>query len=215
MNERDPTSDTPDWSVWRPLRKVKVWQGVALSLDVEPTTIRHESLESAKRLDTWARLGGFQASIYIPVTEGALLLGYRIAREFNQRVAAAMCELEALGSHPIEDSASVPNADCDVSLPTFAAWVVRLGWSVPPEFAALAQSNPKGERNKSWCIRGKGVARDLADAWADLNGLPRGEGAALAYELQVRRAIDAGIKVGAVRKRVLILKICSNRGSLT
>jgi hypothetical protein len=172
-------SDRPDWSVWRSLSKVKVWQAVALSLDVEPTTIRHDSLESAKRLDTWARLGGFQAPIYIPVTEGALLLSYGIAREFNQRVAAAMCELDALGSHPIENSAGVPNADCDVSLPAFAAWVVRVGWSVPPEFAALAQSNSRGD--KSWCISGEGVARDLADAWAHLNGLPRGEGAAVAY----------------------------------
>src|SRR6185437_1750385 len=123
----DSPAGRPNWAVWLALSKVKVWQGVALSLDVEPTTIGIEDLETAKRLNTWAGLGGFQGSIYLPIAAGALILGYGIAREFNQRVAAAMCELDALGPQAVENNGSVPNADCEVSLATFAAWAVRLG----------------------------------------------------------------------------------------
>lgn len=193
-------SERPNWAVWGALPKVKVWQGVALTLDLEPTSIRTDSLESARRLDTWARLGGFQGSIYLPVAAGALILGSGIAREFNQRVAAVMAELDALQPHPKEGDDS-PSADSYVCLPMLATWTVRLGWSVPPEFAALAHSSEKAKSQRgSWCISGEAVARDLADAWADLNGLPRGEGPALAYEVQVRRAIDKGIEAGEVRK---------------
>ena len=87
----------PDWAARLTTSSVKVWQAVALSLDVEPTTIRHAGLESAKRVDAWSRLGGFQASIYLLLTKGALLLDYGTARDFNQRVAVAMCEFALRG----------------------------------------------------------------------------------------------------------------------
>ena len=131
--------EQPNWVIWRAVSKAKVWQAIALSLDIEPTSFRRVSLETAENLDTWARLGGARARTYLPIAEGALLLDPQFAAEFSQRVSAALCELGALRAEPKESSDGVETPDVLISLSALANWIVPLGWWVPPDFAAFAQ----------------------------------------------------------------------------
>ena len=55
------------------------------------------------------------------------------------------------------------------------------------------------ETHKFYCS-GETLTRLIADAFADLNNIERGEGDALSYEVQIRRALDAGIEDGAIQK---------------
>ena len=131
------SSEKPNWAVWSATSKVRAWQGVALSLNIEPTSIRRTSLGSAKNADSWARLGvDVERVVYTPIAGGALLLDTRIAKDFNQRLGAAIVEFDKLQPRPKESDDGL-SADVYLSLPTFAAWAVRLGWRVPPEFSAL------------------------------------------------------------------------------
>ncbi len=187
----DSPAEKPNWLVWRAMSRVRVWQGVALSLDIEPSSISRTSLMSSQNIDSWASFGGFQGCIYVPIDGGALLLDCVIARDFNSRVEAAMAEFNGL------------KADSYVSLPTLAAWTVAVGWPVPAEFAALAQSAERVRpRKESWCISGEAVAHTLAEVWADVNEFPREGDEALAYEVQLQRAIKEGIKAGAIRRLI-------------
>ena len=55
------------------------------------------------------------------------------------------------------------------------------------------------ETHKFYCS-GETLTRLIADAFADLNNIERGEGDALSYEVQIRRALDAGIEDGDIQK---------------
>jgi hypothetical protein len=105
----------PNWPKWKHVPHVRLWEGVALSLDVEP--------------------GQVEANAY------ALIEGQLYARdweEFRNRLFVATRNLHRAlkakgpnGDHPEE---------CMVSRSEFAAWVISVEWKIPDEFASLAES---------------------------------------------------------------------------
>jgi len=105
----------PNWSKWRLIPEVKVWQGVALSLDLDPDLVRRNP-------NGW--MGAETA-----FSEG---------REFKDRfdiVSAnvgprhTMIPVTYLGGHM---------GGNPVKLREFAAWCISIDWSIPNELRALA-----------------------------------------------------------------------------
>jgi hypothetical protein len=105
-----------DWSEWRHAHEVKVWQGVALSMGIEPTLVRFHR-------DAWMAGPGR----VIPNEDP----------EFDKRIRMVSRAL----LHELEPASMVMGepARCGVFVAQFAAWVrdvVR--WDAPPELLALA-----------------------------------------------------------------------------
>ncbi len=110
----------PNWRKWRAVPVVKAWEGVALSLNIEPDEVSH-------REDSW--MSGVH--------------GFRESREFKDRVFI----LGRNFGRRLRPTAIVAGdpANCRVSLSELAGWAVSLGWEVPPEFAALAATSADRE----------------------------------------------------------------------
>jgi hypothetical protein len=105
----------PNWPKWRHVPQVRLWEGVALSLDVEPKQ--------------------FEAKAYALI-QGQLYAGEW--EEFRSRLFVATRNLHGAlkAKSPI---AGYPE-ECMVSLSELAAWAISVGWKIPGEFAILAES---------------------------------------------------------------------------
>lgn len=116
----------PKWEeVWRHIHAVRIWEAVALSLDIEPSRVR----------DRGNRHGAdrFNES---KVFKKRLLRASRSSHDELPRIE---------GSGYSEDS--------KVTLSQFAAWAKSIGWDIPDELAALAEdpssADPVAARNRA------------------------------------------------------------------
>jgi hypothetical protein len=110
----------PRWDKWRQIEGVTVWEGVALSLDIDPDQVRvgydwdpgknvfDESQEFKDRVDI-------------------------MFRKFGGRFDCPPCF-------------SSTNM---VSFDEFAAWAISFDWSVPPEFIEMAAKNSAQPTSKA------------------------------------------------------------------
>lgn len=135
---------SPNWKHWRHVSTVEIWQGLLLSLNIEPPgngwlidnavggtgDIPYEYLDSNGLTDEFIRR-------------------WKLVRNRLDTLYAAM--------------GSTPNAELTnfLRLPLFAAWAVEFEWEgLPPELVALAQSSEKqtdapaagkvGTNKKTW-----------------------------------------------------------------
>jgi len=108
----------PNWNKWRHVPNAKIWEAVALSLDIEPSKVEHSST-------SWmAEQHMFEES-----------------EEFDDRIFVAGRNLGGGGLTPKVLSMD-DRSDSIVSLSEFAAWSLSINWNVPPKFAELAAGAP-------------------------------------------------------------------------
>jgi len=105
----------PNWPKWRHVPQVRLWEGVALSLDVEPKQ--------------------FEANAYALI-QGQLYAGEW--EEFRSRLFVATRNLH--GTLKARGPAADHPEECMVSRSEFAAWAISVEWKIPDEFAFLAES---------------------------------------------------------------------------
>jgi hypothetical protein len=98
------------WDKWRQVEAVTIWEGVALSLDIDPDEVRHDehSLMAGKLL-------------------------FNESKEFKDRVEI-LCR--KLSVQLREDPDDLSNRLVETS--QFANWAISFGWSVPPELVEMA-----------------------------------------------------------------------------
>lgn len=105
----------PNWGKWRHVPDVKLWEGVALSLDIEPGRVRISGT-------SWMGDG----------------LSFNESKELDERLFVAKRNLTSGGALEPTLIAMGDPARSMVRLSQFAEWVLSLGWQVPSEFAGLA-----------------------------------------------------------------------------
>ncbi len=107
----------PNWEKWKHVPDVKVWEGVALSLDIEPDKVRFNQYG-------WMGDG----------------LAFKESKELDERIFVAKRNLTSGGSlRPTSITMGDP-ARSMVRLSQFAEWALSLGWRVPADLAGLASS---------------------------------------------------------------------------
>jgi hypothetical protein len=129
-----PSRPRPDWRLWRQIPTAKVWEAVALSLDIDPTTVRRVDLKAAN-----AALALRGDKIGLMAKQQALLWSGPTSRfdeseEFNERLEVTVRNEERLPN--VAEAPDHP-ADRMVGLAQFAAMAGALQWEVPRELAQL------------------------------------------------------------------------------
>jgi hypothetical protein len=103
-----------NWNKWRFMPEVKIWEGVALSLNIAPEEAVKMIVDLGRRVIPNVRRG-------------------KVADEFNDRLEVAERCLSR--KYPVPYSpASLPL----VPLAEFADWCQSVGWGIPPELAEMA-----------------------------------------------------------------------------
>ena len=105
----------PNWSKWRLIPEVKVFQAVALSLDIDPDKVRRS-----------------------PTAWMSESVGFHEGQDFEDRLDVVGANVKSDGplvpvSYGIGHRALVP-----IKLREFAAWCLSIGWPIPDELRALA-----------------------------------------------------------------------------
>jgi len=106
----------PDWDWWRPVPTVTLYEGVALSLDINPDQLRRANTN-------------------------AIMAGRRYAEgpEFERRLALAKrCLGETLPGPLNRMAVDYYDEDPKVRLRDFAVWAHSISWHMPIELARLA-----------------------------------------------------------------------------
>jgi hypothetical protein len=111
----------PRWEKWRQIEGLTLWEGVALSLNIDPDKVQHNK-------DSW-------------------MVGKHLfdeSQEFTDRLEILCRKLGALLR---EDPDGL--ADTMVDSNRFAEWAISFEWSVPPEFIELAAKNSGQPRSEA------------------------------------------------------------------
>jgi hypothetical protein len=107
----------PDWVKWKLHPEVRLWQAVALWMDIEPEAVKHNP-------HSW--MSGEHS--------------FEESDEFERRISIAKANVgKSIRTGAIDLGSHLHST---VGLATFAAWAVALageGFSIPPELAALAE----------------------------------------------------------------------------
>lgn len=129
--------EKPNWEKWRQVPDVRLWEGIALSLDIEPDP---------------SDLGD--------ANEMAQFMVSRESKEFGERLFVATRRLSSKGD--LRLNSGEPSRSM-VRLSQFAIWVLSLGWKVPPAFADLAPrpSGTESRGNTERSLEGKARATAL------------------------------------------------------
>ena len=161
----------PNWRKWRHVPNVKLWEAVALSLDIEPKFVKHGP-------HGW--VGGSHV-----FSESEL---------FKDRIFIATRNLSVNG--PLEPTAIVvahPEA-CEVSLVKFSAWARSIDWEIPSELAEgislkteFKQNNPE-PIEKPLLTRERNTLLTIVAALAEIAGIdiniPHSAAEAIAHQTQ-------------------------------
>lgn len=109
----------PNWDFWRFVPQVKLWEGVALSMNIEPTQVR----------------GGASRQVRAWIHEES--------DDFTNRLLlATRCLGDRKPLRPISPYYPFEALEvAEVRLADFAAWAKSVGWSIPDELAQLARSD--------------------------------------------------------------------------
>jgi len=123
--ERRKPATTPDWSEWRYIPKVEVWQACALSLNLDPHSLEKRRYERMSE------------SSPVPYFEDSSFPSKTIRDEFNKRRRMLIANLP---NNPAFSFRNILANGCsNVALAEFTTWALSIGWNIPPELAAMAQ----------------------------------------------------------------------------
>ena len=117
------TNRVPDWRIWRNVPEVRLWEAVALSLNIDPRQVE---------LNPHAWMSGHRSFLE--------------AQDFKDRVFVAERNLGSTLLEPI----NWRGADSKVRLSSFVKWAASVGWELPNELHALVlqpQAKTPSEEN--------------------------------------------------------------------
>ena len=116
---------SPKWAVWSNVPTIQVWEGVALSLDIEPKSV------------LWTQDGWMEGPDKIFTEEG---------EDFDGRILVAERNVSPDGPLVPQGPASVGGPGrCSVSAVAFVSWASRIGWSMPGEMLSWSFDLASGE----------------------------------------------------------------------
>lgn len=105
-----------DWEVWQHIPEAKLWEAVALSLNLDPRRIkinRHSWMASD--------------------------LIFEERKEFSDRLLVAQRNLTSGNLMARHYNSASPNV-CSVSLGEFSVWALSIGWTLPPVLTKIGES---------------------------------------------------------------------------
>ncbi len=119
----------PDWREWENIPEVKVWEACALSLDIDPHSMKHDR-------NGW--MGGPGSG---PFFEDESFLNSTTKDEYALRLRVLLANLSNRDFFSAGTLSLVNPASCGVRLSEFAAWAVSVvKWNdLPPELEAMTQ----------------------------------------------------------------------------
>lgn len=104
---------TPNWNKWLPCYEVTVWEGVALSLDIDPDKVQHRPQEWDDEPHSFLE-----------------------SEDFNDRLLIVE---RNVGKPHLKHISIGPNrVDYRVALKDFVAWALSAKWEIPTQLAELA-----------------------------------------------------------------------------
>lgn len=120
-----PPANTLDWREWINTPKVEVWQACALSLNIDPHSLKQ-------------RDGYMSESGGSPYFKDYSFPSIAIREECNLRRRVLIANLR---DDPKKFSlrSSTASGYSEVRLSEFAAWALSIGWDIPAELAAMAK----------------------------------------------------------------------------
>lgn len=114
----------PNWDVWQLVPEASLWEAVALSLDIEPRKVRF------MRHGWMAGPGAGPLFEEGQDFEDRLLVAVR--KVMGHPHAQAAMRFGEVNEHELRKAV--------IHLPEVASWTVSIGWTVPPQFAAIARA---------------------------------------------------------------------------
>ena len=125
--KRRTVAEKPDWKEWKYTPQARVWQACALSLDIEPYSIKPNPI-------SW-QTGPYANQLF----EDESFQSENEKKEFKSRQRILLNNLNSKeNSLWFSPNPNRPNLG-EVSLPEFAAWCSSVEWPIPEELAALAK----------------------------------------------------------------------------
>lgn len=109
----------PNWTVWAHVPTVRVWEAVAVSLNIDPKKIR-------TRPNAWMGNGE-----HFPHDEG---------QQFEDRIEVLRRNLGGGRGLPLASIIMGKPDYCEVRIADFARWARSLHWDMPEELAVLAKA---------------------------------------------------------------------------
>lgn len=119
---RQDENREPDWSIWAAVPTVLLWEAVALSLNIEPRTVRRPQHQ-------W--MGG----------PGVALL-FNESATFDDRLLVAERNLTRSGEGPLRTGDLDHARRCRIDLAEFGSWARSLNWTLPVEFPVAEVVKP-------------------------------------------------------------------------
>ena len=119
-----------DWEFWRNMPHAKAWQACALSLNIDPDSMKHSGT------------GWMVGPNSGPFFEPSSFPSRDVANQFDKRLRLLSARITQFRLHSIIQGAP---ARCEIYLSDFAAWAVsEMKWDgLPPELVALARKQDK------------------------------------------------------------------------
>jgi len=113
----------PSWTKWRHVPNVKLWEAVALSLDIEPGLVNHSPHGRMSNSHLFDKL------------------------EFKDRIFIATRNLSTKGPLvPIALVMGKPES-CKISLAGFSTWARSIDWDIPPELGGEIDLQNEDQQN--------------------------------------------------------------------
>ena len=127
------TKPLPNWSEWQLMPKLHIWQAVALSLSVDPYTVKDKSLSwFADDGQLKSGVGGYSSA-----TPPKCMLPEESV-EFNTRLKQAM-NAAKLGAFEVQRHQGEMHGFSYVMHGHFWKWARQVGWSIPDEMMNLPE----------------------------------------------------------------------------
>ncbi len=116
---------TPNWEKWRHVPNVKLWEAVALSLNIEPALVKHSK-------------HGWMSDSHL----------FDESKLFKDRIFVAKRNLSTDG--PLKPTAIATGhpEGCEFSLAEFAGWACSISWEIPPELGEKIELATDAQQNK-------------------------------------------------------------------
>jgi len=118
-NDEGESLRTPNWSKWRLMPAVKIWEAVALSLDIEPEKVKHNPY-------------GWMAETHL----------FDESQEFKDRLEVAKARRTEINSIPRAINMSDSSSNF-VGLWDFGQFALQIGWCLPTAFSDVPQEKGK------------------------------------------------------------------------
>jgi hypothetical protein len=118
-------NNKPEWAFWCLLPAVKMWEAVALSLDIDPRQfLPHPA-------------GGGSGGVAVSLIQPPI---------FSERLDLAN---RCFGGEPLPAVQILPGGEPKVTLQAFTRWAIGIGWPVPQELVALAGDPAEDAPNRN------------------------------------------------------------------